>query len=246
MEAPRPLSRSSVLSRTLLLVGALAFGAESARADTVYATGDTVMLRDILPVLAGSELGELSVAEAPPPGHTSTVLAADVKRRLKESGHDARGLAIPRSTQVERRVQTVSQAELEQRVSQALAAEISPCTIERMSSFSPLVLAEGPFELAAETPLRRNSGRSTFSMRVVQGDHTHKLHGQLELHCPPPAVQAGATVKLTVTAGAVRVSAPATAHQPGQPGDSIRVTSQLNRQSYLARVVDASTVELVR
>jgi Chaperone for flagella basal body P-ring formation len=245
MELRIPPPSTARLGAALALAATLALGG-GARADTVYATGDTVSLKEILPVLAGSELGDLTIADAPPPGQAATILAVDVKRRLKDGGHDIRGLVIPKSTHVERRVQTVSDAELKERVTAVLAPTVAPCDIERVSSFGPLTLADGPFELSADTPLRRSSGRSTFSVRVVQGDDTRKLHGQIELQCPPPAVQAGSSVKLTVTTGAVRVSAPATAHQPGQPGDSIRVTSQLNRQSYLARIVDATTVELVR
>jgi hypothetical protein len=246
-----PFSRTRLLPlgfRALLALGALApAGRPSvARADTVYASGDVVRLRELLPALAGSELGELPVGKAPLPGQSSVVLGSDVRRALKEAGHDARGLAIPRSSRVERKAQTLSESELKARVGDALASSVAPCSIGSMSSFAAITLGDGPYELRADAPPRRNSGRSAFSLTLVQGTDSRRIHGQIELHCPPPAVQPGASVKLTVTSGAVRVSAPATAHQPGQPGDQIRVTSSLNRQSYLARVVDANTVELVR
>jgi hypothetical protein len=215
-------------------------------AEDLYVSSDTVTLATLLPVLAGSELGELPIAKAPLPGTSSLIRGSDVKAKLVQAGHDARGLSIPKSTRVTRRAQTLSQAELRARVSALLSTALAPCAIGNVSELAAITLGEGEFDLSADSTPRRNSGRSAFTLTLRQGDTEQHLHGQVEVRCPPPIVTPGASVKLTVTSGAVRVSAPATANQPGQPGDEIRVTSGLNRQSYRARIVDATTVELVR
>lgn len=222
------------------------YPATRAHADAVFVSADTITLATILPALSGSDLGDLSIAKAPLPGETSVVHGSDIRAKLIQAGLDARGLAIPRSTRVSRRAQTVSADMLRERVTNALAPLVAPCNVGTLSSFAPITLGDGEFELSVDTTPRRMSGRSTFTMTLRQGTQSQVLHGQVEMSCPPPVVMPGATVRLTVRSGAVKVSALATAAQPGRVGDEIRVTNQLNRQSYRARVLDAENVELLR
>jgi hypothetical protein len=233
-------------SASLTLFLLLSAPLSSVAAEDVYVASDTVTLATLLPVLAGSELGDLPIAKAPLPGTSSVIRGSDVKAKLVQAGHDARGLAIPKSTRVTRRAQTLTQAELRTRVSTLLRETLAPCELGNVSELAAMTLGEGEFELTTASAPRRSSGRNAFTLTLRQGETEQRLHGQVEVRCPPPVVTPGASVKLTVTSGAVRVSAPATANQPGQPGDEIRVTSGLNRQSYRARVVDATSVELVR
>jgi flagella basal body P-ring formation protein FlgA len=61
----------------------------------------------------------------------------------------------------------------------------------------------------------------------------------------PPLVRAGDAVELTVIAGAVRVSARATASASGHEGDVIRVVPQGGR-ALKARITGPGAVEVVR
>lgn len=246
MSSRRPHAPKFALVGVALLTLGVGGSATGVRADALFVMGDTITLGTLLPALSGTDLGELSIAPAPLPGETSVVHGSDIRAKLTQAGQDARGLAIPRSTRVSRRAQTLSADDLRIRVSDALLPMIAPCSVESLSSFSPVTLGEGTYDLSVDAIPRRSSGRTSFSMTLRQGERSQHLHGQVAMSCPPPVIAPGATVQLTVKSGPVKVTAPATAQQPGRVGDEIRVTNQLNRQSYRARVVDAATVELLR
>jgi hypothetical protein len=225
---------------------ALSLLSAAARADELAVEGETVQLAAILPVLAGSELGELVIAEAPLPGESRVVRASDIKALLKAHGADARGLSLPRSVRLVRRARSVGQSELAQRIGQAVAAQIAPCTVSSLSSLPPVNLGAGDYEVLAQTSPRRDSGRAPLVVTLKQGDRSQRISAQLEISCPQPVVQSGQSVRLVAVQGPVRVSAPAMAHQPGRVGDEIRVTNQVTKRQMRARVLDAQTVEVVQ
>lgn len=218
----------------------------AARADEIAVESDRVTLAMILPALEGTELGGLDLAPAPLPGESSVIRASDVKAKLKASGRDARGLAIPKSTRVTRHKKNLDASQLDALAKSALAPRVAPCNVESLSPMAPMTIAEGDFELEADALPRKQSGRTNVSVIVKQGDRTQRVSLQAVLTCPEPVVLPGATVRLMVNYGSVHVSAPGTAGQAGRVGDEIRVTNQLTKKSMRARVIDAQSVEVLQ
>lgn len=229
-----------------LLVGFAVFASSAARADDIAIEGDRVTLAMILPALAGSTLGALDVGPSPMPGQSSVIRASDVRAKLKEGGHDARGLAIPKRVRLVRRAKKLEEAELAERVMAALAPSVAPCDIEQLSSLPALTIAAGDFELEAEALARKATGRTNVVVVLRQGERVQRISAQAVLTCPEPVIMPGARVRLVVNVGAVHVSAPGVAHQPGRVGDEIRVTNQLTKKSLMARVLDGNSVEVLR
>lgn len=217
-----------------------------ARADEIAVESERVTLAMILPALEGTELGGLDLAPAPLPGESSVIRASDVKAKLKASGRDARGLAIPKSTRVTRHKKSLDAQQLDALAKTALAPRVAPCNVESLSAMPPMTIADGEFELEADALPRKQSGRTNVSITLRQGERTQRLSMQAVLSCPEPVVMPGASVQLTVRYGAVRVSAPGIANQPGRVGDEIRVTNQLTKKSLRARVLNAQSVEVIQ
>jgi hypothetical protein len=235
----RRLLHAAVLASSLSL-------AAHAYAEELAVEGETVELAMILPVLAGTELGSMVVADSPLPGESRVVRASDIKALLKARGADVRGLALPRSVRLVRRARSVNAAELTERVRQAVASQIAPCQVASLSSLPTVSLGAGEYEVIAQTSARRNAGRAPLAITLKQGERSQRISAQLEVSCPAPVIQPGANVRLVVIQGAVRVSAPAVAHQPGRVGDEIRVTNQVTKRQMRGRVLDAQTVEVVQ
>jgi Chaperone for flagella basal body P-ring formation len=237
-----PRSLSALLCASSLSLAALS----PAHAEDLAVEGERVQLYAVLPALAGTELGNLVVADAPLPGETRVVRASDIKAVLKANGRDARGLDLPRSIRLVRKARDVSDSELGQRVRAAVAAQIAPCQLQTLSTLPQVSVGGGDYEVEASLTPRRDSGRAPLTIIVKQGERTQRISAQAELSCPAPVIQPGMSVKLISVQGPVRVSAPATAHQAGRVGDEVRVTNQVTKAQLRARVVDAQTVEVLR
>jgi hypothetical protein len=239
MSLPRfisALSLASSLSLAVLL---------PASADDLTVEGEHVQLYAMLPALEGTELGDLVIADAPLPGESRVLRASDIRAVLKANGRDARGLDLPRSVRLVRRARSISQTELTQRVREAAAAQVAPCRVESVSTLPSVTLGGGDYEVQTEATARRNSGRVPVVVLLKQGDRSQRISAQIELSCPEPVVQPGASVRAVYTSGVVRVSTPATVQQAGRVGDEIRVTNQATKKQLRARVVDAQTVEVL-
>jgi hypothetical protein len=234
-------------SRGLCALSALvALSASQVRADDIAVESERVTLAMILPALEGTDLGSLDLAASPLPGESQVIRASDVKAKIKESGRDARGLAIPKSTRVVRHAQRIETSALDGLVRQALAPRVAPCAIDQLSALPALTVAAGEFELEAEPLPRKASGRTNVALSLRQGDRTQRISMQAVLHCPEPVIMPGANVKIVARVGHVSVTAPGVAAQPGRIGDEIRVTNQITKKSMKGRVIDAQSVEVVQ
>lgn len=216
-----------------------------ADADEVAVEGDRVTLATILPALAGSELGGIDIAAAPLPGERTTVRAADIKAKLKESGRDARGLAIPRSVRLVRRARSLDAKKLDDLLRTVIAPQIAPCNVSELSPLTPVTVGEGDFELTAEPVARKQSGRTNVAITLRQGERSQRINAQAVLACPAPVMLPGAQIRVVAVSGAVRVSAPGVANQPGRVGDEIRVTNSVTKRALKARVIDAQSAEVI-
>jgi hypothetical protein len=240
------LSTKWLPPRFLALLALSVLSHSQARAEDIAVESERVTLAMILPALEGTELGALDVAPAPLPGESSVIRSSDVKAKLRESGRDARGLAIPKSVRIVRQAKKLEQRDLDELVKTALAPRVAPCDIEQLSTLPALTVAAGDFELDAEPLARKQSGRTNVTIKLTQGDRVQRISAQAVLSCPEPVVMPGASIRLVVNAGAVHVSAPGVANQPGRVGDEIRVTNQLTKKGLRGRVLDAQSVEVIQ
>jgi hypothetical protein len=205
---------------------------------------DRVTLAEVLPALAGSALGALDLGAAPAPGDVRVVRASDIRRAIRAAGHDARGLAIPRTTRVRRDARRLAREEVERLLRPAVESSLAPCVIESVELPGALVLPAGTPTVTTDAVAPRASGRVAAPLVVRVGGREMRVLASARVACPEPVVTAGARVRIVVAVGAVRASAPGLAGQPGRPGDEIRVTNLDTRAQLRARVIDAQTVEV--
>jgi hypothetical protein len=238
--------KSQLLCATCAFVVGLASPRTTAYADEVAVQGDRVTLAMILPALAGSELGGIDIAAAPLPGERSVIRASDIRAKLKANGRDARGLDIPRTVKLVRRSRSLDSKELDEMVRSVLAPQVAPCDVAQLSPLEPVTIGDGEFELEAQPMARKQSGRTQATITLRQGERSQHISAHAVLHCPEPVMLPGNSIRLVAVAGAVRVSAPGTANQPGRVGDEIRVTNQLTKRALKARVIDAQTAEVIQ
>lgn len=205
-----------------------------------------ITLAEILPALAGSDLGALELGPAPPPGESRVVRRSEVLAALRTAGRDPRGLAIPASTRVRREARALEPEALAELARPAVAEALAPCRVESLSFQHGATLAEGDVEVEVDgSPIPR-TGRSVVVVVLRTGSVEVRAPAQAEVECPPPIVHPGQRVSIIARFGAVEASAPGVARQPGRTGDVIRVQSAHSRATLRARVIDAETVEVVR
>jgi hypothetical protein len=207
---------------------------------------DSILLDEVMPELAGSELGELAVAAAPAPGATTVVRARDVRRALSDAGLAADGLQIPASTRISRKLVRIPTDTLIEAERAALQAATDPCSLQRINAPKEVTLTEGPRAVRVEvsTPLR--SGRMSGAVVIDSGHRSVRVPLTLNLVCPEPEIAAGEQITLVAAVGNVRVSSPGEARQPGRKGEVIRVTSRATGAALRGRVVNGNTVEVVQ
>src|ERR1700759_1597287 len=90
----RSVQPSIDMTRSMLLLCLPLLAANVARAD------DRVLLQEVMPELAGTALGALDIAPAPPLGATLVVRRAEVQRALSKAGLSSKDLSIPHSMRV--------------------------------------------------------------------------------------------------------------------------------------------------
>jgi hypothetical protein len=205
-----------------------------------------ITLGEIVPALVGTELGALEIADAPVPGATRVVRRADVLAVMREAGRSAEGLSIPSSTRITREGEHLDGDALTRLALPAIERTMAPCTVSDAMVRSELDLPTGDRAVEIGRPDRLESGAIAFQVVIRSAGVTSRLSAQARLSCPAPVVTPGSTVTARVRMGAVRVTAHGTCRQAGRPGDVIRVRIEETGALIDARVIDASTVEVVR
>ncbi|MDH5671851.1 MAG: flagella basal body P-ring formation protein FlgA [Myxococcales bacterium] len=234
MPSPRLPIAALLLSLMLLLGSTPAAFADSG-----------ITLAEIIPALAGSEVGAVVVAPEPPVGASRTVRRRQILRALRAAGHSAQGLKIPRATRIERGVQSLAGEELEALLRAAVADAVDPCELEALRGPSQVRLGDGEVEaeVDAREPLR--AGSMGLVVELSAGGHSQRLPLRVTLSCPPPLVEAGARVRAVAVVGNVRASTTAEARQSGRRGEVIKLRLPSRRSLMRGRVLDANTVELL-
>lgn len=205
-----------------------------------------ITLGEIVPALVGSDLGNIEIADAPVPGATRVVRRADVVAALRSAGRSADGLVIPSSTRIRREGEHLDGDALTRLALPSIERTMAPCTVTEATVRSELDLPTGERTVEVGRPDRLESGAIAFQLVIRSAGVTSRLSAQARLSCPAPVVTPGSAVTARVRMGAVRVTAHGTCRQAGRPGDVVRVRIDETGAMIDARVVDASTVEVVR
>lgn len=249
---PPPLARKvhfiTLRMRTvfLMLVLALLLAAGHVRAEAA------ILLAEIVPSLAGTELGDVSIAPAPAPGATRVVRRSEVLRALERAGQGQYGqaLLIPRETRISRELVRVDKQRIVDEAHEALAEAAAPCTLEQARVSSDARVLAGPRAYSAELPKRGASQAAaalqiTGAIFVDSGGQRVRVPVLAKLSCPPLDVLAGQQITVIASVGSVRASAPAEARQGGRVGEIIRLTNRATGASLRGRLLDAQTAEVV-
>ncbi|MGF1465934.1 MAG: flagella basal body P-ring formation protein FlgA [Sandaracinaceae bacterium] len=209
------------------------------------AAQDPIRLAEVLPALEGTDLGDVDLGPAPPPGGARVVRRSEVLLALRRAGRSTRGLAVPRRTVIRRAARTIAPERLEELARPAIEARLAPCRLASLGPVAPVTIPPGELRVAVEgrAPARGGPVPLVVSLRVGETEVRRALQARVE--CPPPVVRAGAPVRLVARVGPVVASAPGVARQHGRVGEVIRVQNRQTRADLEGRVVDARTVEVL-
>ena len=214
---------------------------------TLAEAQDRITLDEVIPALSGTELGALTLGAAPPPGSSRVVRRSEVLNALRREGRPTEGFAIPRSTRIHRGARVLNQAQLARLLTPAVAAAFAPCTVGELQLPESATLPSGGIDVSADANRPSRSGNASAIAVVSSGNRETRIPIRASVTCPAPVIEAGDRVEVVVAIGNVRASARGEARQPGRIGDSINVRiASGNRRAITARVLDASTVEVLQ
>ncbi len=225
--------------RTLLVVAILAF-ASIAQAQE----GDRVRLSEIVPALAGSEIGAIDLGPAPAPGTARTIRRAEILATIAAAGRSADGLAIPRQARIELRAVTLSSSDIVERVRAAVEASVAPCTVTSLVVTTTATVGEGELHVVATGPARPTDGAAVVMLDLSTGALATHLAARVDLVCPDALVHSGSHVTVVARVGAVHASSPGVVRGEGRVGDVVHVRVETTGALVEGRVLDASTVEI--
>jgi hypothetical protein len=234
----------STLASVLFAAGLLTVSAVAAQSQS------QILVSEILPSLAGTELGAVPIAAEPLPGATLVIRRSDVVRALEHAGYSARDLSIPKATRISREVVSLSKEALLDESRAALTEAAGACELQSARISNDAKVIAGPRTIHAELLLRNVSPRATTlhvsgSIYIESGGQRVRVPVLASVLCPPPDVGAGSQLTVYAKIGAVRASAPAEARQPGRVGEIIRVTNRVTGASLRARIVSSQLAEVV-
>lgn len=231
------------LSRAVVAV--LLLSAASVRAQEVGKI-DRILLEEVIPSLAGTPLGAVEVAPAPPPGSSTTIHRADVERALSQAGlrESLKAKDIPKSVKVHREAVKLTRDDLLVQTHESLTAAVTPCDLGDVRYPSEVRIPSGPRAFRVEFNGLR-SGSVTGAVYIETAGRETRVPVIASLVCPPPEVKPGTQLTAIAQVGPVKASAPAEARQSGRVGEIIRVTNRATGASLRGRIVNAHTVEIV-
>ncbi|MEM6960599.1 MAG: flagella basal body P-ring formation protein FlgA [Myxococcota bacterium] len=210
------------------------------------AAQDRITLDEVIPALSGTELGALELGIAPPVGSSRIVRRSEVLAALRRADRNARGLAIPTATRIERQAQELNAERFAEMVQPSVQRAIQPCEVRAIHGPARLTIAASGLDIRAEAQPPRRSG-STGAVVVFRSNGREKrVPIRADVRCPPPIIEPGNRVQVVVQVGAVRATAPGEARQPGRVGEIIVVRTGPTNTQLQAKILDGQQVEVVR
>lgn len=235
--------RSRSLSALALAI-TIGLASLATRAEAQDVAVDRIHLAEIVPALAGTELGAIDLGAAPPPGASRVLRRAEIVATLAQLGRSAVGLALPRETRIVRRAVRLTGEELAARARTSIEEALAPCEVTSITITSSATLGEGPLAIEVVGPARPDDGPTLVRLDLRTPGGTTHLPARVELRCPAPVIASGAEVTVLVRVGQVRASSTGVARQAGRVGDEVRVRVARTGALVTARVIDAQTVEV--
>jgi hypothetical protein len=228
----------------------LAAGLCPATARIVRAEVQQIRVSEILPSLAGTELGAVPIATEPLPGATITIRRSDVLRALDRAGFSGADLAIPKATRISREIVSISKDALLDESMPALAEAAGACEVQSARISNDAKVIAGPRSIHAELSLRNTSARAATlhvsgAIFVESGGQRVRVPVMASVSCPAPDVVSGSQLTVFAKIGTVRASAPAEARQTGRVGEIIRVTNRVTGAALRVRIVSSQMAEVV-
>lgn len=236
---PNPLLQCKRVGLTILFAATL-IAAPRAHAQ------DAIVLSEIIPALAGSELGRTEIAPAPRPGASRIVRRSEVLRALRDAGHSARGLDIPRSTRIDREARRLDREDLRALVRPAILQAYAPCQVGDLNVPARVTMPAGEITVRLDTDVDRDARNLSAIVVLQRGSIERRVSVRAPLQCPPPPIRSGSQVRVMARVGNVVAFGPGRARQPGRVGDVIRVHNEATHTSLMARVISPTTVEVVQ
>lgn len=213
---------------------------------TVVRAQERITVAEVIPVLAGSEVGQLELGPAPAPGRSRTIHGRQIRAALRKAGVNARGIVIPKRTRITRQARTLAPEDIAALAAPSIDEALGACSPTAVLPRNEIHVAPGELSVEASAPRPTRSGRATVMVSISSAGTTVRAPVLVEYVCPPPVIRSGSTVTVVAVVGKVRASVPGIAAQHGRVGDRITVTNRLTGSRLLARVVDATTVEVVQ
>lgn len=235
---PNPLISNAWVGLTIFFAALLL--------STDVSAQDAIVLGEIIPALAGSELGNTEIAPAPRPGASRVIRRSEVLRALREAGVSPRGLAIPRSTRVNREARLLRRDDLRTLVRPAILQAYSPCEVGELNVPARVTLPAGEIEVRVDTDVNRDARSLSAIVVLRRGSIERRVSVRAPLTCPPPPIRSGSQVRIMARVGNVVAFGPGRARQPGRVGDVIRVHNEATHTALMARIVSPTTVEVVQ
>lgn len=216
--------------------------------------GAQVHLSDLLTELP-SEVPDLEVGAAPPPGTTRTIARGEILDAAEKSGVSLKQLRLPGSVRVTSAAKRWSAEELAGAAAPHLLAALPVgVTVRRARATSKAVTSPRASVSAVRVPkLPRREGEHLTTAIIElsnDGQIVARVPLQLSLEIPASAAVAavtkGARLQLLIESGPARVSATAIALSDGEIGDTLQFRVATTNKILYGKVVDAALARVVQ
>lgn len=216
--------------------------------------GARVHLSDLVSELP-SEVPDLEVGAAPPPGTTRTIARGEILDAANQSGVSLKQLRLPSSVRVTSAAKRWSTEELAGAATPHLLGALpGGVTVRRARATSKAVTSPAASVSAVRVPKlpRREGEHLTTAIIELSNDGQIVARVPLQLSLEIPASAAVATVtkgsrlQLTIESGPARISATAIALTDGEVGDTLQFRVATTNKILYGKVVDASMARVVQ
>ena len=243
------LGKISVLCLSLLGISTTVFAGE---VPTVGVSDDKIYMGDLVRGVS-PEIAGLYFGPAPKPGQSRLVSRKEVKKRLQRARVNADAAHIPKRVRVKRLSQSLSEVRLARLVRQALQGALdADVIIKDVRVPGGILLGKGKVRIELNKRARYRDGWQTLMAKVyVDESKAASLPVSAQLAWPKLGeqgsiiIERGAQVMVIVRKGGVAIKTRALAQESGVRGATIAVIPQNGRKLVRAKVLDASTVEML-
>ena len=243
------LGKTCVLCLSLLGISITALAGE---VPTVGIAQDKIYMGDLV-AGASPEIASLYFGPAPKPGQSRLVSRKEVEKRLQRARVKADTAHIPKRVRVKRLSQSLSEVHLAQLVRRSVQGALDAnVLIKDVRVPGGVLLGKGKVRVELNKRAKYRDGWQTLMAKIyVDETKAASLPVSVKLAWPKLGeqgsiiVERGAHVTVIVRKGGVAIRTRALAQESGVRGATIAVIPQNGRKLVRAKVLDASTVEML-